>query len=188
MTRLLLPLLAIAVLPLVACGGDDGGSPPAGPFVKVTGSLPHQNKTFSLTKVETCTFKPGLKELEYKGSSAGGDSLHVLIKDYGGQSPYELKLRYGVREVRHRIDVELAGGYRYIYFQHVRSDVGKVFPTVCNVLLTSEEAGDKVRHSGVINCAQLWADLKSKDYDGSSLLNANVDMTGRFTCERPNLD
>ncbi len=178
------PLLASLAL-VAGCGGDSGGQKPPdqqGPFVQIAGA---QRTTFSLAPEDVdvkCLFKRSFEELEYEGQDpASGNGLRLVIKDY---KPGAMALEYGIDKPQHVVDLTLGGGFKYRFFQHLRSDQDEVYNTRCDLTTEEQEAGATTRYSGHINCTLLFADASSPDYAGTDQLNAFVDLVARFECER----
>ena len=162
-------MASCAALP--ACGGGGGGRPGpiSGSFVQLAG--PEQGKTISLGSIK-CTPKPGLKEYEVEASSSDGDSLHVVLMEY--QGPGERDIEFGVTKPKHRIDIDLASGHKYRFFQHLRSDLNEIYNSYCHVAI--------VEGGGHLNCTLLWADAGSPDFAGTEFLNNYVDANAKFDC------
>lgn len=170
----------------VGCGGGDGATKPPkleGPFAQVVGA---SSATFSLAATDAeveCIPKPGLEEFEYTATDAAtGNGLHLVLKEYTGPGAFELE--YGVTNPKHEIVLTLAGGFKYHFFQHMRTDSDEIFVTHCHLALTAEEGQQTTRYAGHLNCTLLWADVGSPDYAGSSRMNNFVDLVARFECER----
>ena len=181
-----LPVLWLTPLLVGACGGD-GGSPrppkPEGPFVQAVGA---SSVTFSLAAGDAdveCVPKPGLQEFEFTASDpATGNGLYLLLKDYEGPGSFDLE--YGVTNPKHKVELSLAGGFKYHFFQHMRTDSEEIFVTRCHLDLSADEGPQTTRYAGHAHCTLLWAEVGSPDYAGAARMNSFVDLVARFECER----
>jgi hypothetical protein len=165
----------------VGCGGEEEGGPGAieGPYAMFFGA---QQKVFDLGQV-TCRPKPGLSEFEFKAENLGdGDNaINFILQDYT-TAKSKWSIEYAIaKPVKNKFDIQLAGGFKYVFFQSINASTSESFNSRCNIDLQSGEAGTQTNFAGTMNCTMLWSDFTSKDYNPGPL-NNYIDLLLKFEC------
>lgn len=182
--------LLLVSLGSTACGGEDGPSavqPIEGSYAMVFGA---QQRTFSLKPTDsklTCRPKPGLSEFALEAADLGEDgqsSINLALKGYSPdkQSWDQLYDDEVPRPDQSTVEVLIAGGYKYGFFQALRIDIDQKLNSHCKVQINSEEQGNKTHYQSTISCTMLWADFSSKDHN-SETLNSYIDLLMKFECD-----
>ncbi len=186
-----LTILALALGLGAGCGSDSRKM--EGPFVEVIGS---QYQLFSISESAlsvVCKPKPGLGEFEFEAATSSGKELgkflKFTIKEYTVPKTYDFvysptslsfSLKVGFEDPDATKGTDK--GYQYEYFQHLRTDITKTYPSKCTVDIKEEDKTSGTRYHGTIDCVMLWASSDSKDYTGGAL-NSFVDLIATFDCE-----
>jgi hypothetical protein len=181
-------LLALSLTASVGCGGEEEPAASAieGAYAMIFGA---QEKTYSLKPGDaqvTCRPKPGLKEFELKAENLGdgNNSIEFQLRPFTtDKTKWSIEYKVPkVGETPSSFKVEIAGGYRYVFFQSMRIDTMKAFKSHCKIELDSEEEGMLTKYKGVMVCTMLWSDFGTKDYSPGPL-NNYIDLMINFECE-----
>lgn len=180
--------LSLLCIALAACGeADADGSPdPAidGPYAMLFGA---QQQVFSLAPPSaelTCSPRPGLGEFAVLATGLGADrqgALDLALRPFDPDQQ-SWAVEYQINDPNQtQIEVQLGGGYRYVFFQTLRTDSGQTLNSRCNIQLHGSQLAGGTEYQGAVSCTMLWADFGSPDYQ-TDKINNYVDLILLFEC------